>query len=229
MRRQITGGVNPAGSSRVARLDPLSLPASFETRDTRADGGVRRVEIRRDRVTLHRAVQGMSMAINIRMSEFLGVALRTIDGAPTLILKHRDPSLSVPLAIGRGRHRERMADLVGNLCVAAAGRAGAVRGRTRTPPPPPQRDQGAPSVDPDAPQGRLDRRRGQRSSRRARDYRKRLKRSAAHHRIRQEPRKQQQPRVAVRLEQAQAERSDRRCGSQRICQTRCTAKAVSPA
>ncbi len=98
MRRQITGGVNPAGSSRVARLDPLSLPASFETRDTRADGGIRRVEIRRDRVTLHRAVQGMSMAISIRMSEFLGVALRTIDGAPTLILKHRDPSLSVPLA-----------------------------------------------------------------------------------------------------------------------------------
>jgi hypothetical protein len=98
VRRQITGGVNPAGSSRVARLDPLSLPASFEAQDTRADGGIRRVEIRRDRVTVHRAVQGMSMAINIRISEFLGVALRTIDGAPTLILKHRDPSLSVPLA-----------------------------------------------------------------------------------------------------------------------------------
>ena len=98
MRRQITGGGNPAGSSRVQRLDPLSLPASFEARDTRADGGVRRVEIRRDRVTMHRAVHGMTMAINIRISEFLGVALRTIDGAPTLILKHRDPSLSVPLA-----------------------------------------------------------------------------------------------------------------------------------
>jgi hypothetical protein len=73
---------------------------SFETRDIRADGGVRRVELRRDRVTLHRAVHGMSMAINIRMSEFLGVALRTIEGAPTLILKHRDPSLSVPLTVG---------------------------------------------------------------------------------------------------------------------------------
>jgi hypothetical protein len=97
VRRQITGGVNPAGSSRVSRLDPLSLPASFEARDSRADGGVRRVEIARDRVTLHRAVRGMSMAINIRISDFLGVALRTIEGAPTLILKHRDPSLSVPL------------------------------------------------------------------------------------------------------------------------------------
>jgi hypothetical protein len=61
---------------------------------------VRRVELRRDRVTLHRAVHGMNMAINIRISDFLGVALRTIEGAPTLILKHRDPSLSVPLSIG---------------------------------------------------------------------------------------------------------------------------------
>ena len=42
----------------------------------------------------------MHMAINIRICEFLGVALRTIEGAPTLILKHRDPSLSIPLGIG---------------------------------------------------------------------------------------------------------------------------------
>lgn len=100
MRRQTTGGSNPAGSSRVERLDPLSLPTSFETHDTRADGGVRRVELDRDRVTLRRAVHGMRMAINLRISEFLGVALRNIDGAPTLILKHRDPSLSVPLGVG---------------------------------------------------------------------------------------------------------------------------------
>lgn len=100
MRRQTTGGVNPAGSSRVERLDPLSLPASFEARDARADGGVRRVELARDRVTVRRAVHGMRMAINIRISEFQGVALRTIDGAPTLILEHRDPSLSVPLVVG---------------------------------------------------------------------------------------------------------------------------------
>jgi hypothetical protein len=100
VRRQTTGGSNPAGSSRVERLDPLSLPASFETRDVRADGGVRRVELDRDRVTLRRAVQGMRMAINIRISEFQGLALRTVDGAPTVILKHRDPSLSVPLAVG---------------------------------------------------------------------------------------------------------------------------------
>ena len=97
MRRQNGVGGLSAGSSRVARLDPFSLPMSFEARDTRADGGTRHVEIARDRVVLRRSVRGVRMAINIRISEFLGVALRRIDGAPTLILKHRDPSLSVPL------------------------------------------------------------------------------------------------------------------------------------
>jgi hypothetical protein len=80
------------------RLDPLSLPISFEARDARADGGLRHIEIARDHVVLRRSVRGMRMAINVRISEFLGVALRTVDGAPTVILKHRDPSLSVPLA-----------------------------------------------------------------------------------------------------------------------------------
>ncbi len=97
MRRQNGNGGPSAGSSRVTRLDPLSLPLSFEARDARADGGLRHVEIARDHVVLRRSVRGMHMAINIRISEFLGVALRTVDGAPALVLKHRDPSLSVPL------------------------------------------------------------------------------------------------------------------------------------
>jgi len=98
VRRQNGNGGPSAGSSRVARLDPLSLPFSFEARDMRADGGLRHVEIARDHVVLRRSVRGMQMAINIRISEFLGVALRNVDGAPTIVLKHRDPSLSVPLA-----------------------------------------------------------------------------------------------------------------------------------
>jgi hypothetical protein len=81
------------------RLDPLSLPVSFNTHDTRADGGVRRVELHRERVVLHRAVHGMRMAINVRVSDFLGVALRGIDDAQMLVLVHRDPSLTIPLGV----------------------------------------------------------------------------------------------------------------------------------
>ncbi len=82
------------------RLDPLSLPLSFQAHDTRADGGVRRVELHRERVVLHRAVKGMRMAINVRVSDFLGVALRGLDDdAQVLVLAHRDPSLNIPLCV----------------------------------------------------------------------------------------------------------------------------------
>lgn len=100
MRRQIaTGGFIPAGSGRALRLDPLSLPISFQAPDTRADGGVRQIELHRERVVLHRAVQGMQMAVNVRVSDFLGVALRGIDDAQMLVLAHRDPSLNIPLCV----------------------------------------------------------------------------------------------------------------------------------
>lgn len=100
MRRQTaTSGINPAGSSRALRLDPLSLPLSFDAQDTRADGGVRRIELHRERVVLRRAVHGMQMAVKIRVSDFLGVALRGLDDAQMLVLIHRDPSLNIPLAV----------------------------------------------------------------------------------------------------------------------------------
>ena len=98
-RQTAISGINPAGSSRVTRLDPLSLPLSFHAHDTRADGGVRRVELHRERVVLHRAVKGMRMAINVRVSDFLGIALRGLDDAQMLVLVHRDPSLNIPLAV----------------------------------------------------------------------------------------------------------------------------------
>jgi hypothetical protein len=77
VRRQtsISGG-NPAGSSRALRLDPLSLPVSFDAHDTRADGGVRQIELHRERVILRRALHGMQMAVNVRVRDFLGVAMR---------------------------------------------------------------------------------------------------------------------------------------------------------
>ena len=100
MRRQTaTSGINPAGSSRALRLDPLSLPLHFDAQDARADGGVRSIELHRERVVLRRAVQGMQMAVNVRVSDFLGVALRGLDDAQMLVLVHRDPSLNIPLAV----------------------------------------------------------------------------------------------------------------------------------
>jgi Family of unknown function (DUF6101) len=104
VRRQTpTSGINPAGSSRALRLDPLSLPLSFDAQDVRADGGVRRIELHRERVVLRRAVQGMRMAVNISVSDFLGVALRGLDDAQMLVLVHRDPSLNIPLGVSSDR------------------------------------------------------------------------------------------------------------------------------
>jgi uncharacterized protein DUF6101 len=98
-RQTATSGINPAGSSRALRLDPLSLPVSFAAHDMRADGGVRQVELHRERVVLRRAVKGMRMAINVRVSDFLGVGLRGGDDAQMLVLLHRDPSLNIPLCV----------------------------------------------------------------------------------------------------------------------------------
>ncbi|MCP4619727.1 MAG: hypothetical protein GY844_25210 [Bradyrhizobium sp.] len=105
MRRQTqTSGINPAGSSRALRLDPLSLPLRFDARDVRADGGVRQVELHRERVVLRRAVLGMRMAVNVRVCDFIGIGLRGIDSdAQMLALIHRDPSLTIPLAISADR------------------------------------------------------------------------------------------------------------------------------
>jgi hypothetical protein len=102
-RQTATSGINPAGSSRALRLDPLSLPVSFDALDVRADGGVRNVELHRERVVLRRAVQGMRMAINVRVSDFRGIALRGIDDAQMLVLVHRDPSLTIPLGVSSDR------------------------------------------------------------------------------------------------------------------------------
>jgi hypothetical protein len=81
------------------RLDPLSLPVSFAAHDIRADGGVRQIELHRERVILRRAVHGMRMAVNIRVSDFLGVAMRANGDGQMLVLVHRDPSLSIPLCV----------------------------------------------------------------------------------------------------------------------------------
>jgi hypothetical protein len=102
-RQTATGGINPAGSSRALRLDPLSSPVSFVAHDTRADGGVRQIEIHRERVVLRRAVHGIQMAVNVHVRDFLGVTLRGIDDAQMVVLVHRDPSLTIPLCVSSDR------------------------------------------------------------------------------------------------------------------------------
>jgi len=87
------------------RLDPFSLPVRFDAHDTRADGGLRQVELHRERVVLRRAVQGMRMAVEISVSNFRGIALRESGDAQMLVLTHRDPSLN---KIGRASCRERV-------------------------------------------------------------------------------------------------------------------------
>jgi hypothetical protein len=100
VRRQTSlSGINPAGSSRALRLDPLSLPVRFDAHDIRADGGVRQIELHRERVVLRRALHGMRMAVNVRVSDFLGIALRADEDVQMLALVHRDPSLTIPLCV----------------------------------------------------------------------------------------------------------------------------------
>jgi hypothetical protein len=91
--------VQPAGSGRNLRLDPLSLPVCFEARDMRADGGFRHIEINRERVLVRRAVHGMRMTLQVRIREFLGIVCRQTEEGQALVLAHRDPSLSVPLLV----------------------------------------------------------------------------------------------------------------------------------
>lgn len=95
-----SGGM-PAGSSRVLRLDPFSLPARFAATDAAADERVRHVELYRERVVVRRSLAGMRMALNMPVSAFAGVALRVLTSegkvAATVILEHKDPSLSLPL------------------------------------------------------------------------------------------------------------------------------------
>lgn len=106
MRRQTGAGeLALAGSSRDARLDPFTLPQCFSTADARADGGTRQVELHQQRVIVRRAVAGMTMAVNVPLCAFLGVALHLrppqgqVEGTVAVVLEHRDPGLSLPLYI----------------------------------------------------------------------------------------------------------------------------------
>jgi len=96
-------GGSPAGSSRVARLDPYALPVRFSAVDAAADAQVRDVELHRERVVVRRSFAGMRMALNMPVSAFSGIGLKVIAGeggaAVAVVLAHEDPSLALPLAV----------------------------------------------------------------------------------------------------------------------------------
>ena len=99
----VLGGAKLVGSSRNERLDPLALPVRFTACDAGADERQRQVELTGEHVVLRRAVRGMHMRLDLRVTAFLGVALRLVPsegGAGDLVtiwLEHRDHALSVPL------------------------------------------------------------------------------------------------------------------------------------
>ena len=99
-----SGGCS-AGSGRILRLDPHALPVRFAASDAAADERGRHVELYRERVVVRRSLRGMRMALNMPVSAFAGVALRLIagegdePGTVSVVLEHRDPSLTLPLFV----------------------------------------------------------------------------------------------------------------------------------
>ncbi len=92
-----------AGSGRALRLDPFGLPVRFSTSDAVADGWVRDIELHRERVVLRRSLRGMCMAVNMPIAAFDGISLLSVPAengkweSLTVVLKHRDPALTLPL------------------------------------------------------------------------------------------------------------------------------------
>jgi hypothetical protein len=104
-RQNKAGGVTPAGSGRVLRLDPHRLPARYAAADELADGRARVIEIDREQVLLHRSVNGVRMRLRIPMEVFRGVAVRVLDwndSEVAITLEHPDPALTVALHRAEG-------------------------------------------------------------------------------------------------------------------------------
>jgi hypothetical protein len=75
------------------------LQLRFYAPDARADGQVRQVELYRERIVLRRSLHGMRMAISMPVRDFAGIVRCAVRDDHTLVLAHRDPSLSIPLLV----------------------------------------------------------------------------------------------------------------------------------
>ena len=100
----MSGGC-PAGSGRVLRLDPFTLPVRFAATELAADERVRYVELHRKRVVVRRSLRGMRMALNMPVSAFKGIGLKVMAGegdkpaSVAVMLEHKDPGLALPLFV----------------------------------------------------------------------------------------------------------------------------------
>ena len=159
----------------------------------------------------------MRMAINVRVSDFLGVALRGIDDAQMLVLVHRDPSLTIPLGVSSDRDEISAAWQIWSDIFALPQ---LTEDKAREPAPRRRRHNAIRARRPKF----LVRRRGGGAARSRRmciranarsspgikspsaSTRTRRRQAGPHHRIGEQPGKQQQPGIAVGLEDPQAQR-----------------------
>ena len=94
-----------AGGSRVQRREPNARPVGWSGGGGTPHGAEREVELHRERVVLRRALRGMRMALNMPVAASDGVALWLVPGEEggedtlAVVLKHRDPTLSLPLFV----------------------------------------------------------------------------------------------------------------------------------
>ena len=81
----------------------MTIIATIECFDPRADGARRRVELSQDRIVISRRVGGVEMRVALEPRQFRGVALTLLifeetDFLYSVRLVHADPELSVTLA-----------------------------------------------------------------------------------------------------------------------------------
>jgi len=103
-RQTATSGINPAGSSRALRLDPLSLPVSYNAQDTRADGGrapESNFTANASSCTVPCTACGWRSTFASAISSVSHCAVSTMP--QMLVLVHRDPSLTIPLCVSSDR------------------------------------------------------------------------------------------------------------------------------
>lgn len=105
MRRQTALGEAIADAGRAMRLDPFALPVRTSVSSGGRAPGAASVLLDRHQVVIQRAVaNGLPLTLTVPTSAYRGVAVRMEADATggvrvNLELQHRDPMLSVPLAL----------------------------------------------------------------------------------------------------------------------------------